>query len=91
MSDCCKNMLGSGSLPTLMDQMDHGLGCEAINFKCDDLVDDKTEDVGQSKTMRGKNKCKWTHGERKILLECFVWSGGKKDKRKYKQDQGFMG
>ena len=28
--------------------------------------------------MRGKKKCKWTHGERKILWECFVRSGGEK-------------
>ena len=54
------------------------LGCEANNFKCDDLVDDKAGDVGESKTMRGKNKCKWTHGERRILRKCFVRSGGKK-------------
>ena len=54
------------------------LGCEANNFKCDDLVDDKTGDVGQSKTMRGKNKCECTHGERKVLLECFVRRSGKK-------------
>ena len=77
MSDCCKNMLGSGGadehrVVTNPDGSKRALvranlGCEANNFKCDDLVDDKASDVRQSKTMRGKNKCKWTHGERKIL------------------------
>ena len=28
------------------------------NFKYDDMVDDKAGHVEQSKTMRGKNKCK---------------------------------
>ena len=41
---------------------------------------------------RGKNKSKWMHGERKVLWEHFVTSGGKKmgGYSVYQEGEGFV-
>ena len=46
------------------------LGCEGLTRKGDKV--DGVIGKGRKAGKRGKNKCKWTHEERKVWWECVV-------------------
>lgn len=92
MSDCCQKRLGSGGAdePRVVsnpNQTERALlransGHQAIYIE--GFVDGDSGRVSESvvgsrkEGRRGKNKCWWTHEERKVLWECFVRSGRKR-------------